>query len=128
MVSLNSLQGTKMRKQNQGPALEPRFYFLRVGSKNELSSVCCCPAFSEHCQIRGRGDVELQKEAVCWTDAAAACAGRPLPCLTPVFPQYWKTPARQDWQKHCGSASRMMGLASVPYFSLEYLVRSASPA
>lgn len=25
------------------------------------------------------GDVELQKEAMCWADAVTACAGKPLP-------------------------------------------------
>lgn len=31
------------------------------------------------------GYVELKKEAMCWADAAAACAGSPLPCSTPVL-------------------------------------------
>lgn len=47
------------------------------------------------------GDVELQKEAMCWADAVL-----PSPYLT--LSQNWKVPARQDWKKNCGSASQVM--------------------
>lgn len=126
LVSLNSFQGTKMRKQNQSPGLEPHFYFLRVGSKNQLSGVCCHPAFSEHCQIRGgecgtsEGSNVLGRccSCLCWQ------ASWPYPSTSPVL----ETTSQTGWKRHCGSASQMMGLSSVPYFSLEYLVRNASPA
>lgn len=72
LVSLNSLQGTKMRKQNQSPGFEPHFYFLRVGSKNQLSGGCCHPAFSEHCQIRG---------GECGTSEGSNVLGRCCSCL-----------------------------------------------
>lgn len=109
---LNFLRGTKMRKRNQSPGLEPHFYFVRVGSKNQLS-VSAAIQLSLNTVKSVVGNVELQKEAMFWADAAAACAGRHHG-LIPVLPQYWKIPARQDWKRHCGSASQMMGLPSVP--------------
>lgn len=48
-----------------------------------------------------------------WNFRRKQCAGQML--QLPVLPspylalsQYWKVPARQDWKKHCGSASQVM--------------------
>lgn len=69
-------------------------------------------------------DVELQKEAMCWADAAAACAAKPLPRLIPVLESTSQTGLEEAlWV--CITSDE---LYSVPYFSLDYLVRSASPA
>lgn len=69
------------------------------------------------------GDVELQKEAMCWADAAAACAGKPLPRLIPVL----ENTSQPELEEALWFCIRSDGTLFRPLLSLDCLVRSASP-